>query len=131
MKEVEIKTVDGKEISGSWNEKTYSSNVADCVRIYLNNNAYNVKNSEIEKYTKPISEKEATIAKIKAKRDEVVNFCLSNMTSNFFSSVSMYINTETAGMSEEQKAQRIKERINMIQTVIDSANETINKLKSK
>lgn len=44
MTNINVKDFEGKEISGSWNGKTYSSKVAGCVRIYLNNKDYNVSN---------------------------------------------------------------------------------------
>lgn len=47
MTNINVKDYSGKEISGSWNGKTYSSKVTGCVRIYLNNKEYNVSEEVI------------------------------------------------------------------------------------
>lgn len=50
MKNITVKDYQGREISGDWNEKTYTSKVADnLARIYLNNKEYHVDCAEIEK----------------------------------------------------------------------------------
>ena len=48
MKNVKLQDVNGTQVNGEWNGKTYSSKVAECVRIYLSNKEYTVNKSSIE-----------------------------------------------------------------------------------
>ena len=48
MKNIKLQDINGKEINGDWNGKTYSSKVTGCVRVYLSNHEYTVEKSNIE-----------------------------------------------------------------------------------
>lgn len=59
MKKITVNDYQGNEISGDWNEKTYSSKIADnLVRIYLNNKEYHVEKSLLENVGANIAEDE-------------------------------------------------------------------------
>lgn len=70
MTNINVKDYSGKEISGSWNGKTYSSKVAGCVRIYLNNKEYNVSEEVINQVGADV-EKDANERKA-VKRHELI-----------------------------------------------------------
>ena len=46
MVEIKVKDINGNEIKGLWNEKTYNSKYENCVRIYVNNKEVHVNKSE-------------------------------------------------------------------------------------
>ena len=74
MKNITVKNYQGKEFSGNWNEKVYSSKIdgrSDLLRIYINNEAVHITEEE---HTK-ISVSVTAAMKEKAER-ESLNACI-------------------------------------------------------
>ena len=59
MKNIEVTNFKGNKYEGSWNEKTYSSNIADhpdLYRIYVNDQAIHITEKEYNEYVKKANE---------------------------------------------------------------------------
>lgn len=65
MKNITVKNWKGKEFSGSWNGKTYSSKIDgrnDLYRIYVDNNPIHIEESELKRLQSDDSERQKKIA---------------------------------------------------------------------
>ena len=77
MKNITVKNYQGKEFSGNWNGKVYSSKIdgrSDLIRIYVNNEAVHITEEEHAKISESITddmkekaERESLNASIKVK----------------------------------------------------------------
>lgn len=56
MKNIKVIDMNGKEVTGNWNEKIYNSKYNGFVRIYLDNKEVNVEKSQLDDDIVKISE---------------------------------------------------------------------------